>query len=430
MSSYSNYLGSKKCCDLRGLGPQGPAGPTGAAGPQGFYGQTGATGKKGDTGPTGRSCKGDTGPAGPPGPSGPAGGPTGDTGPTGFTGPTGDTGSTGDTGPTGPTGSTGPTGVTGPTGPTGFTGPTGDTGPTGGTPWALSSFTGPTGAFYTGIGYTGDVMIYGALYVQNGIDPTYLAFEPTSSGPVGFVNPLWVDMVGNLRSEKILLQDPLVLTTSLTLDPSSITALDALAISSTNSNITLSPFAGAGTINLDAPNIASFGYANPICFTRERADTFTYNFNGTGVPQTLEQVYSTNFNIPIEFVASSPIPGYTSTTWKIDFALNTWNNSITADRGIALFFTLRDASAIFNLSPYTYNANTPYAVFQPASTYVAGSGNNAFQNYNWTDFIDLAPLYNQGSGVLPLTLLLNFAGDNAFTCNFQMIVSLTRTNLV
>ena len=104
MSSYSNYLSSKRCCDLRGLGPQGQAGPTGPAGPQGFYGLTGATGQKGDTGPTGRSCKGDTG----------------------STGPTGDIGTTGETGPTGPTGETGATGFTGNTGPTGFTGPQGE----------------------------------------------------------------------------------------------------------------------------------------------------------------------------------------------------------------------------------------------------------------------------------------------------------------
>ena len=233
--------------------------------------------------------------------------------------------------------------------------------------------------------------------------------------------------------------------TTLTNDSLIITTNNNVGITANNGNITLDTsvsniaFTAAGDIEettqfghikLNAPNIDSFGYANPICFTRERADTFTYNFNGTGVPQTLEQVYTTRFNIPQQFVVDSPIPGYTSTIWKIDFALNTWNNSSTADRGIALFFTLQDATATFNMSPQTYNANTPYAVFQPSSTYVAGSGNNAFQNYNWTDWIDLAPLYSQGSGVLPLTLLLNFAGDNSFFCNFQMTVTLTRTNLV
>ena len=155
----------------------------------------------------------------------------------------------------------------------------------------------------------------------------------------------------------------------------------------------------------------------------------TYNYNGTGVPQTMEQVYFTSFSIPIDFVAGS---SYTSTYWKIDFALNTWNNTVTADKGIALYFTLQDATATFNMSPQTYNANTPYAVYQPASTYVAGSGNAAFQNYNWTDWIDLSPLVGGGSGAVPLTLFLNFAGDSAFLtpCNFQMTVTLTRTNLV
>jgi len=38
MSRYTQYLGNKKCCDLRDLGPQGPAGPTGAQGPQGIPG--------------------------------------------------------------------------------------------------------------------------------------------------------------------------------------------------------------------------------------------------------------------------------------------------------------------------------------------------------------------------------------------------------
>jgi len=56
--NYLGYLGAKKCCELRGLGPQGPQGATGPAGPIGV-------GEKGDKGATG-----DTGPAGPAGTSG------------------------------------------------------------------------------------------------------------------------------------------------------------------------------------------------------------------------------------------------------------------------------------------------------------------------------------------------------------------------
>lgn len=84
--SYSQYLGSQRCCNIRTPGSQGPAGPTGASA---------------------------VGPQGPTGSAGPAGGPTG---PGGSSGPTGPAGSSG---PTGPTGSSGPTGILGPTGPPG-----------------------------------------------------------------------------------------------------------------------------------------------------------------------------------------------------------------------------------------------------------------------------------------------------------------------
>lgn len=64
-SSYSQYLGAQRCCNIRTQGLQGPLGPTGpsAIGQQGVTGPTGF----GPTGPTGRSCA--------------------YTGPTGYTGP-------------------------------------------------------------------------------------------------------------------------------------------------------------------------------------------------------------------------------------------------------------------------------------------------------------------------------------------------------
>ena len=66
-SNYQQYLGSQRCCDSRGAGPQGPQGPAGPAsiGPPG----TGFTGNEGPTGPTGRSCRGPTGARGATGPT-------------------------------------------------------------------------------------------------------------------------------------------------------------------------------------------------------------------------------------------------------------------------------------------------------------------------------------------------------------------------
>ena len=170
--SYNQYLAAQRCCNLKSQGPIGPQGPAGPA----SIGPPGNTGVGGATGPTGKGCRG---------PTGPAGGPEGPTGPIG----------------------------------TGPTGPTGETGPTGPSQWNSSSFTGSTGGYYVGIGYTGDVQVFGKLYVQGGIDPTYLALEPQPNGPSGFANPLWVDISGNLRSENIKLENA---TDALTLSATDI----------------------------------------------------------------------------------------------------------------------------------------------------------------------------------------------------------------
>ena len=181
---------------------------------------------------------------------------------------------------------------------------------------------------------------------------------------------------------------------------------------------------GLGNINLDAPNINSYTYAMPICFTRERADNFNYSLGG----QTFQNVYSTAFNVPFQFFSDTPQFGYTSSYWKIDFALNCYTNSATADKGIAIYFEFLDGASN-SYSPIAYNQSTPYAVYQPASTFVGGTS-PPYQNFNWTDVIDFAGLSGTGSGNVPLNINLWFAGDNPLTCNFQMVMTLTRTNVV
>jgi hypothetical protein len=221
-------------------------------------------------------------------------------------------------------------------------------------------------------------------------------------------------------NNSILLQDPLVLTTSLTLDPSSITSLDALTLT-TGNDITLT--AGSNIINLTSYNVNNFGYAMPICFTRERADNFTYNLGG----QNWEKVYITSVNVPSQLFTDSS-SSYTSSYWKIDFALNCSQNSNLGDKGIAMYIEFEDQS-LGTYLPNAYNLNTPYAVYQTASTFT-NSPQQPFQNFNWSDIIDFSPLTASGSGNLPLKLNLWVAGDSAFTCNFNMVMTLTRTNLV
>lgn len=61
-SNYANYLGARRCCDLRGLGPQGAQGAIGAYGPIGPIGSQGLQGTTGFTGSQG--TQGSQGPAG------------------------------------------------------------------------------------------------------------------------------------------------------------------------------------------------------------------------------------------------------------------------------------------------------------------------------------------------------------------------------
>jgi hypothetical protein len=58
--TYSQYLRSRRCCQLEVVIPPGPNGPLGPTG----IGPTGATGAQGLTGATGRSRRGPTGPTG------------------------------------------------------------------------------------------------------------------------------------------------------------------------------------------------------------------------------------------------------------------------------------------------------------------------------------------------------------------------------
>ena len=204
MSSYSRYLGAKRCCNNVGPGSQGPQGSQGPGGPIGPLGYQGPTGNTGPQGSQGKGCQGPQGKAGAQGVPGPAGGPTGSTGCTGITGSTGPAGSgaqgsTGITGPAGsgeggigPTGNTGSTGVQGSTGSTGVQGSTGNTGPTGSTGvtgntgiTGTTGCTGPTGT----TGVTGNTGCTGPTGRTGPTGPTGVTGNTGNTGPTGITGP-------------------------------------------------------------------------------------------------------------------------------------------------------------------------------------------------------------------------------------------------
>ena len=388
-TNYSQYLGARRCCDLRVQGAQGPQGAQGAAsvGPVGYQGATGAQGYQGATG---RGCAGPTGPQG----------------------------------------------LNGVTGPQGVTGPS---------QWIPMNGLGTTGG-YTGIGVTGqDVLIYGNLLVTGGIDPTYLALTPGPTGPQGFINPLWLDSSGFLRSEQILLQSsntgincsltPYGMTGS---GPLTITANNALTLSSFGNNIAMTASDDIGLttvldaislsagldINLNALNVNSYNYAMPICFDLLETSTINYTLVG----QQMELVYQGTFNLPYQFFSDTPLVSYTSTKWKIDFQINCYNSSGgQGDKGFASYIDFEDQSTTI-YTPFLFNATTPFARFFSSSTYNQASP--LLFSWGWSDFVDFAGLVGTGSGNLPLKVNLYVAGDGALIGDFKWKVSLTRTNQV
>ncbi len=194
MSSYSNYLGAKKCCNANlaktVTGPQGQKGAQGGLGPYGQQGSTGAQGLRGATGPC---CRG-------------------------------------------------PTGVPG---VTGAQGTTGSQGATGNSLWIDMNDTG-----YTGIGVTGiDVLIYGNLLVTGAIDPTSLTLteigKPSSTygltGTGAYINTSSGSLLLEPTSKQVIVNDTILLddgtTNTNTIDNTS-TTISALGSFGTMTNAT------------------------------------------------------------------------------------------------------------------------------------------------------------------------------------------------
>ena len=143
--------------------------------------------------------------------------------------------------------------------------------------WFTDTIIGPTGTGYTGIGYTGDVIVRGNLYVEGGIDPTYLALTPGPIGPQGFINPLWLDTSNNLRSEQILLDDGVSLITN-TLTNTQIQVIDNDPFLSAPFSTTITQdYVAISNNNIDVTTLNAVGLS---IYNGVNANVYTVGING------------------------------------------------------------------------------------------------------------------------------------------------------
>jgi hypothetical protein len=195
-----------------------------------------------------------------------------------------------------------------------------------------------------------------------------------------------------------------------------------LALTASSGDIT-ADVNGVGNILLNAPNINSFSYAMPICFDVRDSGSISY-----GGGQPLTQVYQTNVNFPPEFFTETPTSGYTSTTWRIDFTLHTWNaggQNNSSDKARAHYIDFQDQNGNF-YTPYIFDATTPFCYRNIDSTWTAGGSNGEFIPFSWTDYVDFNGLVSTGAGNLPLKLNLYMGSDNLKVFTFKLVCSFTR----
>lgn len=209
-----------------------------------------------------------------------------------------------------------------------------------------------------------------------------------------------------------------------------------ISLTSTTKSITLTAednlslvSSALGNINLDAPNINSYNYAMPICF-----DILTIDRNSGVTPggQNWQNIWIENANLPPQFFVDSPVSGYFSYNWRIDFTIQTWDaggQDNQSDKALAYYIDFEDQNSNI-YTPVLFNATYPFCRHNNNSTWSGGGSNTAFQPFTWTDYVDFGGLVTSGSGNLPLKIRLWFTSDNPKNFQFSMKVGLTRTNIL
>jgi hypothetical protein len=189
---------------------------------------------------------------------------------------------------------------------------------------------------------------------------------------------------------------------------------------SNTSGIILNSNIGNKTIELNSVDIVSncntgVFYTLPIQFTNKSSSNYTYsNINNW------EMVATSQMGIPLPLFTDTN--GYN--VWKMDFAINCWNMTDQNNKAYAMYIEIRDVNGSGNdYTGFLFNQNTPYTTHKLNSTY--NFTNNNIENYIYTDYFDLSNA--TGS---PLEIRLWRFADSGMSCDFNWLITLSKTNLV
>lgn len=171
-------------------------------------------------------------------------------------------------------------------------------------------------------------------------------------------------------------------------------------------------------IDLNAVDIlsnvgSSIYYTLPINFTMKWTGNYNYSLNNNW-----EMVQHNQMNLPVEYFTLTGA----QTAWRYEFAINCYNCNNQTDKAYAMYLEFVDSNSNAFQS-FCFNYNTPFTTHKNNSTYSATS--NSIENYCYTDHIDFT-----GSSGGPFDIRLWRYGDNNYNCDFNAILTLSKTNLV
>lgn len=202
-----------------------------------------------------------------------------------------------------------------------------------------------------------------------------------------------------------------------------------IQLNATSGDISLVSVNGNNSINLNALNVNSFSFAMPICFDFVELDR-NYNYASGG--QTWELIWTQTLFVPFQFFTENPSNPYTSTKWRVDFTINTWNNNSgnnNPDKARAFYIDFQDQSSAFYPTA-VITSTKPFCYHNNNSTWNGGGFNSEFIPVTWTDYVDFAGLVATGSGNVPLKFNVYFTADNPKNFDFSYKLGLTRVNLI
>ena len=200
-------------------------------------------------------------------------------------------------------------------------------------------------------------------------------------------------------------------------DAVNLTAQTDLVATSVAGNINLITNTSGTAVNMVANNINMNNATITPSFSVALNGNITYTFGS----QNFDSVIISVFTFPTEFIGAG---SYTSTRWKLNWDMSLYNSTTFNDKAFAMYIDFEDDNGNI-ATPFLYDNKIPYCNWTQPALFVGGIAPQ-YKPVNWGDMVDFNQSVGIGTGNQRLRVW--YAGDNPMTCDFKLLLTLTKTN--